>query len=376
MKKQADGRYKSKIVVGYDADGEPIKKYVSGRTKKEFEQNRQETVKRFIGGGIEVQRDILFETYAKEWVAAYKNPESDSAWYNINIALDRLLGVFANRQMRSITSMDIQNFAKSLTGKGRTTITDATSLLRGIFTQAYADGVIDRNPAAVINKPKTTTKKRREFTDSETAAVLHHAARDKYGLMLYLLYYTGMRIGEVLGLTWAEVDLSKNEILVRRDVDFKTGRIGDVKTENSMRDIPIFDPLKIILNEHRQIGGYVISASNGANHLSPSGYRKIYKHMAYELVEIDDTIEQQPDGADPDNMISVLTAHYFRHNFASLLYDAGVDVLSAQRWLGHSDPATTLRIYSHLKKEREKESVERVNALCITNASLMKSKNM
>lgn len=57
---------------------------------------------------------------------------------------------------------------------------------------------------------------------------------------------------------------------------------------------------------------------------------------------------------------SILTAHYFRHNYATLLYDAGVDVLTAQKYLGHADPVTTLRIYTHLKKLREQSSKQKV----------------
>ena len=53
-------------------------------------------------------------------------------------------------------------------------------------------------------------------------------------------------------------------------------------------------------------------------------------------------------GHKPDTMGSMLTPHYFRHNFASILYNSGVDVLTAQKWLGHSDPKTTMSIYSHL----------------------------
>ena len=48
--------------------------------------------------------------------------------------------------------------------------------------------------------------------------------------------------------------------------------------------------------------------------------------------------------------VSILTAHYFRHNYASILFNAGVDVMSAARFLGHSDPTVTLKIYTHLSK--------------------------
>lgn len=59
-------------------------------------------------------------------------------------------------------------------------------------------------------------------------------------------------------------------------------------------------------------------------------------------------------------MISVITPHYLRHNYASVLYNAGVDVLSAQRYLGHANAKITLEIYSHLSAQKEKYSAEQL----------------
>ena len=57
---------------------------------------------------------------------------------------------------------------------------------------------------------------------------------------------------------------------------------------------------------------------------------------------------------------SILTPHYFRHNYASILYNNGVDVMSAQRFLGHSDPRTTLKIYTHLADKTEADDALKV----------------
>ena len=57
---------------------------------------------------------------------------------------------------------------------------------------------------------------------------------------------------------------------------------------------------------------------------------------------------------------SILTPHYFRHNYASILYRSGVDVLTAQQYLGHADPATTMRIYTHLADETQLKDAEKV----------------
>lgn len=65
-------------------------------------------------------------------------------------------------------------------------------------------------------------------------------------------------------------------------------------------------------------------------------------------------------GIEHDGSGSILTPHYFRHNYASILYRSGVDVLSAQLYLGHTDPATTMRIYTHLAEEMELKDAEKV----------------
>ena len=57
---------------------------------------------------------------------------------------------------------------------------------------------------------------------------------------------------------------------------------------------------------------------------------------------------------------SVLTPHYFRHNYASVIYNAGVDVLTAQKILGHSDPKTTISIYMHLSSKNEERDIHKI----------------
>ena len=64
----------------------------------------------------------------------------------------------------------------------------------------------------------------------------------------------------------------------------------------------------------------------------------------------------------PRPIVSMLTLHYFRHNFASVLYANGVDVLTAQKWLGHKKVETTLGIYAHLSRRREKIDVAKIQA--------------
>ena len=174
------------------------------------------------------------------------------------------------------------------------------------------------------------------------------------GLLLAILFYTGLRRGEVLGLRWSDVDFTACTLHVERDIDFVIGTVGSVKTASSVRTVPIPDPLMAMLQKHRQIGsGYVIRAARTDSFWTQSTFSRHWRSIQTELLRIDPSIEN-------DTVGSILTPHYFRHNYASILYRTGVDVLSAQRYLGHTDPATTMRIYTHLADETEMKDAEKV----------------
>ena len=97
----------------------------------------------------------------------------------------------------------------------------------------------------------------------------------------------------------------------------------------------------------------MIRAARTGSFWTQSTFSRHWRSIQTELLRIDPSIEN-------DTVGSILTPHYFRHNYASILYRTGVDVLSAQRYLGHTDPATTMRIYTHLADETEMKDAEKV----------------
>ena len=358
-KKQADGRYRSKITVGYDTDGKAVVKYASGRTKRELEANTAELKKRFITGALEVEREILFEVYAENWVNTYKKGRKSAGTdENYHSALYvHLIPEFRGRQLRAISSFDLQNLMNSKAGLGKTTIGYIYTVIRNVFNKAAAEGVIDRNPVMGLTKPECDAKERRALTDTEIAATLKVGGEHSDGLLLLLLYYTGLRRGEAIGLQWHDIDFQKNTLTVRRDFDFKTMELGKPKTKAALRTLPIPSELLAELDRVRGIGETFIFHSiihSTGNKLQ--AYRNTWEDLRKALYNADKKIEAR--GAK-----SILTAHYYRHNYASILYNGGVDVLTAQKWLGHADAKTTLSIYSHLSKEYELQNAEKLNAV-------------
>ena len=173
-------------------------------------------------------------------------------------------------------------------------------------------------------------------------------------LLLAILYCTGLRRGETLGLRWLDVDFSARTLRVERDIDFVTGKVGTVKTNTSVRTVPIPDELYALLNKARQIGiVYIIRAPKTGEFWPQATFVRHWRSIQAALFKAAPGIENDGKG-------SILTPHYFRHNYASILYRSGVDVLSAQRYLGHTDPTTTMRIYTHLADEMQLKDAEKV----------------
>jgi len=350
MAKQADGRYRAKITLGHDIDGIPIIKYVSGRTKKELEANKAELRRRHIDGRENVMRDVMFGSYAQEWYKIYKEPElrEGSKGGYVAALRKRLLPAFGDRQLKAILASDIQRLLNEHANLSKTSAAYMTAILSGVFSQAAAEGIISINPTLGMMPRYASANERRALTDNEDAAALEVMRMHPEGLLLGLLYYTGMRRGEALGLKWSDINFPGREITISRDIDFKTGTEGEVKTEESERCIPLAQELIELFGNVRGVGDrYVLTAPNSKTHLCESTYKRRWARLMRAMYECDNAI-------DSEEQRSILTPHYFRHNFASLCHRKGVDVLLVHKWLGHSDPRTTLAIYTHLDKERDR----------------------
>jgi len=356
MPKQKDGRYRAKVTVGKDASGKSIIKYASGRTKKELEANKEELRRKYIGGAA-ADTAATFGKYALEWYELRKKPyiSLSSRKSYARILNGHLLPELADRRMQSITANDLQALVNSKADMCKSDIGYIHSILTNVFQAAYAQGIIPRDPSVGLERPSKTQQSRRALTEAEAKAALAVAANHKHGLILHMLYYTGMRIGEVLGLQWGDVDFKDKVIHVRRDLDFKARGIGDVKTEHSIRDIPLCPELEGVLWPLRGLGStFVVQAANGGHYNNSSFYRA-WDDLVRSMAEEDSSIETK-DGR------SILTPHYFRHNYASVLYESGVDVLAAQRIMGHAKAQTTLDIYTHLSNNMQDKNAEKVRA--------------
>lgn len=338
MKRQADGRYRAKLTIGTRADGKKIYKYISGRTRKELEDARRRVLAVYRDGQAAPNSDLMANDWIMRWYDTVAAPRqnAETAAQKRRTIERYVLPLLDGKQLRAVTALDLQEIVNAASGSCRTILTRITGVLRGAFASAYAQGYIARDPSVALEARKKPYTGYRALSETENASVQQNLAeRATEPLLLGLLYYTGMRIGEALGLQWRDIDFKGNTICVERTLHFRTMRTGKPKTEAGIRTIPMCDELKAILAENRGIGeGFVVTASRKGGALPESSYKLKMRRI------------QRAIGA-PD-----LTAHCFRYNYATRLFDACVDELTAARIFGHTDPATMHRIYVDIERSR------------------------
>ena len=360
--------YRAKVRIGVDSNGKPIDKYLRASSKMELETAKQACREHFILGRP-IPEDKLFYEYAEEWYTVRKEPfisDSSRASYK-SCFVKHILPVFGLRHMKAISASDIQLFVNSFAGASKSQLTLIIGILHGIFSTAYAEGMLERDPTVALIRPKSSKKDaRRPLTDDETQRILEVINNHPEGLFLAVLYYLGLRRGEALGLKWRDFDFNEDQVHIQRDLDYagSVAHDGSLKTEAADRYVPIPPELKEKLLTNK--GGadeYVFHTKKG-NPLPHSSF----KRMWYRLMLAAGCVEWRKikeSTSRPDDILKqikvTLTPHYFRHNYVTMLYESGIDPLVAMKIVGHTDYQTTANIYTHVRDEMLKKATVNMN---------------
>ena len=200
--KKTNGLYRGKVRIGVTQDGKPIDKFVSGKTVKELEVAKEAARDHFIYGRA-IPKNVQFFEYAEQWYKLKKEPfisAASRASYK-SCFMKHLLPEFGLQNLRAIDAAQIQKFVNQFAGASKSQITQIIGTLKGIFSSALAEGIIDRDPSASLVCPKAKKKDdRRPLTKEETERVLSVMRTNPEGLLLAVLYYLGVRRGEALVL--------------------------------------------------------------------------------------------------------------------------------------------------------------------------------
>lgn len=359
-------RLRAKVTIpGVD---KPI--YVSGYSQAELNRNKEKAKEKYIDG-IKM-RDITFHNLIIEWFTQCKLPtiKSQSTLNNWKNAINRhILPCFPEKQLaRAVKRSDLQECINRTEGMSYIVTDLVCSAIKHSFDYAMADGVMQHNPSTFLMKPTPPQQKEKKpLTIEQEDAVLDAASKNEYGLMIYLLYYLGLRRGEMLGLQWGDFDFNKKVVHIQRDIDFNaSGKssvavIGDLKTERADRLVPLPDALISILSPLRGLPNTFLVQEDGT-FLTQNKYRTRYNKIMRDagLLTVKDSYYEKVERWKKSGKKIIapnlsydfdceITAHNFRHHYITAKVESGERPEVIMAIVGHKDYSTTINVYTHIK---------------------------
>lgn len=378
LKKRPDGRYIMQVYLGR-VDGKKKYKSVYGNTQKEAEENAAKLKQKLrIGLNIAPEKN-LFSEWADEWLAFASATMTEKNYANYTSAVSYLKEDIGDIFVEKIRTIDIQSVVLGLAEKNphtkkptsKSRLNYVKSAAKQIFDLCIDNRILQYNPALAVKIPNTTPARVREpITKEQQRWVrdMDHRAQPAAMVMLY----AGLRRGELVPLTWSDINLKKGTIAVNKSVGYVKNRPilkEGAKTDAGTRTVSIPKILVNYLSELPKTSVLFFPMQDG-NMFTEGAWKRMWESYICDLNVTYGkfTDEWKPNGVpkkqNPKKLplsITPFTPHQLRHTFASMMYMAGVDVLTTKYMMGHSDIKTTLNIYTKLDKKYKTEDMSKLD---------------
>ena len=381
ISKRSDGRYMAR----YTVNGK--RRAIYGATHEEVRTKLNEVLNDIAKGTyIAPQKDTV-GMWLKEWLVTYALPTVKQSTYisyegYVRIHLEPELG---SVKLTALTTEQIQRFfnkkyrgyqdKKGLSAK---TLKNMYNMFNATLEQAVINNRLIRNPLRGVKLP-SVTKKEIDVLSAKEQALLQKAASSSAELPAFGVIFTlstGVRLGELIGFQWGDINIKKQSTRVRRTVgrlqkvnedgNLVAKESGKATTEivirspksiTSQREIPLFDELWDGLMAYRSRQSEMFDAFgidfNSSTHIFCMPTGKVYDPRTYE-----DLFKRTLKAAD----LPGINFHALRHTFATRALEAGMDVKVLSSILGHAQASTTLNLYAHALPDHKRDSMEKMRS--------------
>lgn len=307
-------------------------------------------------GEVPASPRLRFDTVAGWWLARFeakvaageRHPRTlEGHRYHLK---QNLLPALASRRIAALGVDDVAALLEDLRARGCSAKTagGALSTLHSILRYARRRGWIVIDPVDLLEaeeRPRPARRRQRVLGQTEIERLLE-ACSSRGHLLVATALYSGLRISEMLGLIWADIDFHRGVIAVRFQLSrahrSSPARRVATKTPASVREVPLVPQLAGLLAAHKQTTPFAADADwvFATRRGTPYGHRNVARQILQRAA--------RSSGLD-DESWPPLRFHDLRHTFAShLIVDLGLDVAQVSRILGHARITITLDTYTHL----------------------------
>lgn len=341
--KRKDNRWEGRYRTGYDKSGKAKYSSVYGKSYQEVKIKltalKSDSFKKVSSGVLTVKE--LFE----EWLSAVRLRVKQSTYANYRMKADKhILPEFGQIRYENLTVNSVHCFIerKLKSGLSPKYVSDIIIVFKSMTKYIFRIHNF-KNPLEDVVLPKSEKSEMKLFSEIQQNQLCRYLLNNlnNTSICILLSLYTGLRIGEVCGLKWSDIDFEKSILTVRRTVqrihsgEHKTKLLIDTpKSRHSQRLIPVPEFIMNILRKFKNSDNmYILSESTRVT--EPRTLQRRFK-----------TILKKAD-------LPSINYHSLRHMFATNCIRAGFDVKTLSEILGHSAVETTLNRYVHSSIERK-----------------------
>ena len=366
-----DKRIQITYTDGVRPDGHPNRISFYGYTRAEALEKREKYKREKEQGLAHGEKFTTVNDWINRWQKAYSVNLNDYAPY-----INRLRKDLGKKCIRNVSEADLVHSLSAYAGKSSSSALKYRMILKQVFHKAKKNRLIPDDPAEDLPMPdNVTTGTHRALAPWESECILNNWSVYHAGRWAMLMLLCGLRRGEMVALDWDSVDLENRKLTVKASASMR-GKITTIKdrtkTKAGSRILPICEPLYQMLlqiPQEERVGSVCRSAKG--KRITQSSIGRCWKTYCKMMTRILNGEEpdqrgrrrdcagdkyRSSDAADEDRIVFSCLPHDLRHTYATALYDAGVDIKSAQYYLGHDDVNMTINLYTHLSKIKENEA--------------------
>lgn len=359
-----DGRWEGRHIVGYDENGKPKTKSVLAKTKAEcIEKLKKLQAEYGEVSPFKIKPDMRFGDWINYWYENHCKPgirvttqKGYEQWIYIH-AIPELGHIKLNK----LTQADCQKFLNELKANGRKnncatrgpglsekSVRSCYHVIRMSLERAIKDGLIKKNPILGCKLPPTEPKEMKVLTKEEIQRFLIQAKEEGMYELFLLELTTGLRRGEILALTWDDLNFETGELRINKQIVPVGGKLitSEPKTKAAFRTIILPPPMVDLLKEYKRgIFSSVMfpSRTRPGQPIDPGYVRR--------------RLQQILERAG----CKKVRFHDLRHTFATISLEHGMDVKTLSSIIGHVSSRTTLNIYTHITNEMQENAAANID---------------
>lgn len=355
LSQRKDGKYSARFI---SVTGKRIEKYFDGLHEAErWLAEARETDSR---NGLGISSDITYSEWFEYWLTnikgktiRYNTQRNYRERFEVNIK-----PVIGRMRLCDIRPLNCQQVLNKMEEQyAGSTMYQTLLAMYTSFDSAVENDLITKNPVnKSVKLTKPIEKKNRVLTKTEQAKFLEAAKGTPYQYQFEFMLQTGLRTGEMIGLTWDNVDFDNRTIRIDRSMEFRYSigewMIGPPKSASGYRTIPMTQKVYDILQyKYAERELRKVSDERFANIVFLNRNGQPLKNSSYDTY-----IYRVADKAGIDR----LSMHTLRHTFATRCIEAGMKPKTLQQILGHSNIGITMNLYVHITEEEKELEMARV----------------